>query len=793
MIKLSVHSKSNISTFVFDKATISIGSGLSTNVDLALSDENIQDIHIKILEKNNRYIALNYANDPFATLNNLPFGKKQLKNHDMLQLGESTIVFESNFDSIDNEIRETPAQELPSKKIEELSYPEIEKPIPPPHEELTTVKEIEVESKASEQLIDIDSLFEQVEQLDTETITPQKNESNFIKVDPAKEVIISNIIKELDEQNTPEEKKEKEPEAKNPTEKPVKTGFTRMGYFAILLFFIILAVISFIFFNIRQKSNYEKILAAEGVADVSMALAYAQVNHIKPQKQNWFDPEFLKNNLASVVSSDYPSFAHIDNQGHFNNCPYILRIYTSTDLDHFVILAQPAPSVLQWLIPNPTIMVDSRAMELRETNDLRSLNRLLASNTLNNTNGLEVSALIKQGNLIPLTTLANKTGNLEFSPPKALGLIRPHAENYIYNAPRYYHFGEDIMDKAIALKETPGNHYEILRLQQEMAEISRFPDILLYSSQGLRQAIEGQKALAALAPQSKFLNAYLHFNSEGKVTSSHLLLNASYSNFSSHTLETPLNKVAINEVEEEDSLVVDEDAADSLQIDLNNPLYEELLLLSTDREKALRNISGNLNNLLQSHESSPIVDFKSKLHLLVSQYESEDQEQIHKINVRLSHLYQEHADVTSELFKKYLDATNLEGFARDTVLIRTEGNVKSYLLEEDLLGQFHHIQSARNFKDLKIAVNELSSVLSLNLLPNMDQLAILENKFRAEVMDKLNEFFSISSFSSADSFLSQTHFSRENRPLLTYILNEARISKDDADFFLNKFDALSAP
>jgi len=881
MIKLTVHSKSKSTSVVFDKQTVIIGKGLSNTVDLPLPNENIQDIHLKILEQNNRFIALNYANDPFATLNDLPFGKKNLKNHDCLQIGEISINFEGSSGTA--VVQESP---LPAPSIEESVHasPMPEAALQKP-DELSSNEPSPIEQQhptiSSAVSFDIDALFREVENLSndvfpdpsskehhptlslkTETLSiepyspskkavematiltstvenPFDNETSdqddevlqsfdsesflmgsdqtlMVKpppIHPSPSIPTSQhktyqcSLVEIEETGEPDQSKESQKELENEGDAPFHQkhhnksspqGTTRLwNWNRIVLilcmsFVLFAGFVFFVYLTIREKSIEDKITAAEGVADVSMALAYAQVNHIKPQKQNWFDPEFLKNNLASVVTSDYPSLAHIDNQGHFNNCPYILRIYTSSDLDHFVILAQPSPNILQWLIPNPTIMVDSRAMELRETNDLRSLNRLLVNpNTLNSANALEISALVKQGKIIPLSTLVNQTTNQEFAPPKALGLIRPHAENYIYNAPRYYQFGESLMQKAITLSKKTGNHHEILRLQQEMTEISKFPDIILYSSQGLGEAIEGQKALAIMAPQSKFLTAYLHFNADGSVTSSHLLLNGSYSSFNPAPIESPLNKIADNDGEDQAKSPAIPNAISTVQleekIDPFLPLFIELSAIATTREQALKAISDQISALFNAHNASPILEYKNQTLLLIEHYVKEDREQSQKITTRLSHLFQEYSDIPLNQFKVYLQAAGLESFAHEQTLTLADQKIGDLPIESDIISLMHQIQFVNNFDELDQVVDVVTNHLTSTSVLSAEQLALLDNKLSADTLDKLGQFII-----SPDTLLPLSQFNVDNRATLIHVLKEARISEEDSDYYLQQFDLLAS-
>src|SRR5262249_43379368 len=143
-------------------------------------------------------------------------------------------------------------------------------------------------------------------------------------------------------------------------------------------------------------------------------------------------------------------------------------------------------------------VVDSKLMQLKKVADMKTLNRLLVnSNNLDNSNAIEVTNLVKHGELIPLNILAKKRKGQDFSPPKALILMRPGAENYIYNAPRYYQLGETILKRAIDLMEMPGSAYEMSRLKQDMSLLSKMHDMILYSSEGIQLTLDAQKAIAA--------------------------------------------------------------------------------------------------------------------------------------------------------------------------------------------------------------------------------------------------------------------------------------------------------
>lgn len=384
-MKLKLTNSNETKTLHYEKSSIAIGSGGNQFVDLNIP--NLPPLHVRFVEQNGVYSVINESNDPFVSLNGLPFRKKNLRDGDFLELAPSITIL-----------------------IEDLGC------APPP------------------------SLVP----------TPAAAKSD------SKPVLKPKPIKINDLDDEPEPAKHL-PKGKIggletvPFFKSLKTIFTLAGMTIIFAAFIFGAMYT----SAIQKSTREEITAAEGVADVAMALMYAQVNHLKPKKHNWSDPDFIRNNLNAVLTHDFPSLSHLDSHGQFANTPYILRTYTNTEFNHFIVIAQPTPGMTQWLTPHSALVIDSKLMQIRKINDLRTINRLLVQPTiLDGSKASSVTALIEQGELLPLAKLASNRPHQGYNPPKALGLIYPGAEDRIYNAPRYYRFGETIIKRALSVNES---------------------------------------------------------------------------------------------------------------------------------------------------------------------------------------------------------------------------------------------------------------------------------------------------------------------------------------------------
>lgn len=436
--------------------------------------------------------------------------------------------------------------------------------------------------------------------------------------------------------------------------------FFRIG----LSFLAIVAImIGLAYLWISDQGDEEEITVSREIADIAMALTHAQMKNIHLQNQNWADPDFITNNLTSVLAPKFSSLIDLDDYGHFHYSSYNLRIYTSNNLSQFLVIAQPTPSLVHWVIRKPTIIIDSYAMELRKTYDLKTLNRLLANaNAIEGANSNEISSLVKQGTLIPLSLLVKKNHNEGFSPPKALALIRPGAENYLYNLPRYSLLGQNLIKRTLDLAENPSESDHAV-LQQEFSTLARYPNLVLYSLGGIQQATEFQKALTLLAPNEKFLVAYLQFNAKGRIINSHLLMD-DYSSIAG--LENSLDYD--QEASKENNLLSLSPSKTAqfhqiarINIDHNDPLFLGLRSLSTSRLNALEPIGDELTSLIAAHNQLPTKDFEEKFSEIYQRYLVEDNEQSNLIKIKINE-YQQKSNLTPARFREYLRAADLGDF-----------------------------------------------------------------------------------------------------------------------------------
>jgi hypothetical protein len=711
MIKLILQAGNSPDSFSYEKTSLIIGS--AATADLILNAIDAAPEHLQIQQQGDLFFALNLAQDPFTTLNGRPFGKKQIVNGAILQIGD----WKANFYGEPQEIcRETaptvetseqvelpqPAtqpQQIEFFATEESANPAVETsklteapttastaevtesvdrsaqlssltdsemadllrqveafeeeasaisydikasapitpaalPIEPPPSPITAAvaadpalsddapaarSETNCESELPE------SYHEQREpqptpQIEIEELSPQQTLSQ----PHAHQSLKDYYLREFDEETELEASKGV-PHSAPPASDPQPLSWRPLLTIAAGLTAFIALLLAFAYISLNDRSEEEEIKAAAAVADIVMALNFAQINHTLPQNQNWSDPDFLKNNLAAILASEYAPLANVDWHGQLENAPYILRIYTGSDLSHFLVIAQPHASLSQWLIPKATIIVDSQSMELRKTADLKILNRLLVNPTLDSSNQIEIANFVQHAQVIPLAALQRNLHKTGFVTPKALAFMRPGAENLIYNAMRYYHLGESFTRKAIRLYESSEDHLDIALFMDELRQLQKFPNAVLYSAEGLKTAALAQRAVSTFSPQAKFLFAYLQFDSKGMASGSHLLIDDISSSESkgpiAWTDEMLTQRYSDDQLRNPRLFSEQGTAQGELKETSSSESLDDILVkLYLQRQKHLNSLAAEINGLIADDSHSPVANFPFKLHLLRTEY-----------------------------------------------------------------------------------------------------------------------------------------------------------------------------
>lgn len=864
MIKLTVNPDNQPVTHSFDKTTIIIGAAGSGAADVTLPGEELLDVHVKIQEINGVFYIANQANDPFVTLNSLPFGKKALKECDLLQIGNTTIKIENEpkhaaplvtpphdeeFIQTDERLEQILDRKLQAKSSDSFvftPYDKIEQEIVEEYRQLQDPLESGTPWNEEELInLDIDALVSKAEEerfqhkielnapaernslersaastpLPSPQVAPEEGMHVPLLTPLPKHQKISlkdDYLREYDD--TGDKKK-----SKSTPSLSFKWLNWEVVRWSLSIFLLVTVFVSgLIYLNAKARNSIEEFKAAEGVADVAMALTHAQMHHIKPKNQNWSDPEFLKNNLLAVLAPEYTPAFTLDTHGQFSNNNYFIRIYTSNDLSQFIVLAQPTPSLLQWVVPKATLIVDSKMMEMRKIQDIKALNRLLLSPT--NMEGItagEVSNVIKQGEVIALSELAAKSEKHGFNPPKALALLRPGAQNLVYNAPRYFRFGEAFLQRALMLADNPSDSHEVELLQADMRSLGKYPNIVLYSSLGMQTAVDSQRALNAFLPNNKLLIAYLKFNSKGGVASSHLLMDEGSSELALAS-KTPLPHTPQKETLSKDSGLTPAGQNGKLgEVEPNHPLYLQLCALKKQLQHPLDAYEEELTTLFENSDRATVIAFFDRMERLLQKgkeryadhpekldktsaalhfisalerflkkYDTEVEAKNEQAIQALEKLYQEYSALPLAHFIAYIRAAELEDFVKEHIDLedkdtnpQTKTEISTRLIEE-LIAQ---IRKAQSWNELKLRVDDVAGQLKLEKLPDPKKLIAYQSETRQQVVEKLNDFL----LSSTKS-LPKSEYTENNRMVLAHIMRTAWVvDSDEFEYYINEFELRS--
>lgn len=530
MIKLAFQLARTVER-VYESSRVVIGLESPDLIDVPMDDSTLLVDHLVIIDSDGEFWALNQTNDPFVTVNGRPFGRKILRNGDRLMIGGVAIIFEGEAQSPQSAI----ATIIPmlERKISEHQSETVQRATPTVRPEKTAVVKQQVAFGDDREVLallqEVDALAPptafKMTQMDSERTEQDLFEALLSEAASTTEAPIGladPLPPSLLQPNLLQPTEDRRQSTTAPAPEPGLSWnlWAAMGAFLGLL---ILGVGIGIFATFSEQSDQQEYLAAQNLSDVAMALTYAQIHQVKPQNQNWTDPDFIRANVDRVLNGYFATSVDIDPQGYLKDNPYLLRIYTNHDASQFLLMAQPAFSLWHWFTRQHSILLDSTAMELRRTGDLRALNRLMSNpNALTGSNALEVSRVVREAELITLKALAKESRHREFIPPRELKIVLPGAENLVHNAPRYYRFGEPVLDALSKVGEeaTP----ELKNLGEQLQRFRRLSRLVLYTSEDKSIANRAYRTLKKHFPSESALVGYLTFHPQtGAYVSSQLL------------------------------------------------------------------------------------------------------------------------------------------------------------------------------------------------------------------------------------------------------------------------------
>lgn len=765
MIKITVKSKESSRSYEFYKKEISIGSSELEPCDLTLPYERLQPEHIRIEEEKDRFIIRNIANDPFITLNNLPFGRRIINDQDVVEIGGTLIHFEGVLTPEGHDANDFP---LLSTKgaLGAIVEDAMERTgmVIPDDEEIEQEEEIKALMEEYQEIESEFTLQEDIPRAEEEAPPPQKQQKTPVILD----------LSDNDQEPFPFKTRQEDEENIESKEEngsffqdiPLKIKI--IGITLLMALFIMLMVLAGAFWKFKKESEHKVIQVSRAVADISLALTYAKIHHITPLQHNWSSPQFLKSSVASSLSPYHFSNLKLEGNGKIHE-DYLLRIYTNKENSRFVIIAQPEPSVFHnFMIPD-SLVVDSSLMTIRRVNDLKALNRLLIDpEQLHSPGRDEVAQILKSHQIVSMDSLADDQNINGFKTPDHLKERYPGAENYIYNSPRYSQVGERIMSDAIEISTNPANSSEIRKIKDMLGTVSKLPFSVIYTTKGKDHAVNAKIAIATLH-QEPPLVAYIDYNPI------------------SHAITSTLVREEDSPSKKETSQVAQSEIISSLFVKPakeSNPLLSKLTELSTKRKRELLNLSQELQRLLDKEiedpGSSPIKTIKQKAEALIVQIE--------ELNIwtlkELHKLYGQHKDIPLSEFLDYVQGSGLKYLASNELFpLQKNGEKVQCSFAEEATESIAGIDKASNFEALYSAIDKASHYLSCETSEDPQLIIAFQNQVKGKVIEKLNTLLLVEKHD-----IDSEEWSEKNLETLRAALKKAWIfDPEEQNFYLNEF------
>lgn len=734
------HTLPDVRTFLHLPITI----GSDKMAALALPQLSLLPVHLKIVDEEGIPTLINAANDPFATVNGLSFGKKKLKNNDIIALSCASILFEIIQDPSLSSGNHGAAAPLLADNKENGAHKGTEEEISLP---ITLSFENEV----------IPFEDEEIDENQWEALLKENNPLPSKGQGKPSSSLKDDYLKDLEDKET-----------SLPEENEVSHLYQAWKWILLFTFSLITiagAAGTIIYFSMSDKAEAQETKAMQGTADIAMALTHARLNGITPHNHNWSDTEFIRSNLQAILP-DIPSHASgIDAMGQFNTCPYTLRIYTSRDLSHFFLVAQPSPSFLNWLLPPQLIVIDSHLMEIRIVDDVKNLNRLLAqSDPIDEPQVKEITALVEKGTLMPLSKLAKDARCPDFAPPKKLAWHYPGSENLIYNAPRYFRIGCPILQHCAHLVSSEGSSHTVAALRQSIDKLPGFHHFVLYTQEGPAAAARAREGLNQFLTCDKFIFGYLSLDETHQPQEVRLLKDNE--EFPVAALKTSPEGGTGNTKESNIS-----------SINRDHPIYIQLQALLAEREREMKSLANQLIESVQRNQLQPYPQHKNDIEPLFSRYLTADDKYQALLANSIVSLYRHYPHTSPYEMSEIAKALHLEAF----ILQNEETAAINHPWKEKVESMFEKIDTAHTLQDLSESVAEANRVINEeSTVPGGETIAYHE-KLHTHLLTQLKKFLlphhahTVVQSSDADA-------------LKTLLSLEHIVQADEKTFYLDKFD-----
>ncbi len=561
------------------------------------------------------------------------------------------------------------------------------------------------------------------------------------------------------------------------------------------------------YFVLSHMSNEFLLLeykVGQGIADLGMAMIHTQVTQNTDRPTQRISPNSVASHLDAVLASPYREKCVVNITGTFSFKGYTLDIYTSKNLDNFVVIAEPVPSLWDLVLPKSVMIVDGEHFQVRRVKVPLPWSDLFANTkSLDEINPFSLSQLISQASVIPLEALNLAEPHNGFTVPKDLTDVAPGANNYIYSAPRYYKFSEFSLDLARQFKDNIHNaqadidiEEQRFYLQRTMEKMYPYSNIILYSSKGKLSSLTAEYGTRAALPTTSLLFAYIKFEPTTKlIESAHLLTSKEFTQYiETNKLPKPVvegesksERVYFSGLQKITESGLDKDSHLST---LSKKIITKVKKLTKNRNTDLQEISTELHTLIKAEKSMPPEEFKQRKKELTDKYDAI--QSIHKklITNGLDLLYAESLtefpNVNLPLLYELIKDDKLQSFLSHKLTLKYKASKSldpNNLTHEELI---RIILASDTLEQLDEALSSLSEVLRPEKMPDPVQLQSFKSTVRSETLQKLNNFL----LSPKTTQLPINFYLKNDRLLNNILLNANITQRDEKNFYLKEFDNL---
>ncbi|MFT4553617.1 MAG: hypothetical protein ACI9S8_002258, partial [Chlamydiales bacterium] len=566
--------------------------------------------------------------------------------------------------------------------------------------------------------------------------------------------------------------------------------------------FLCMGVITAGTYMVVEGQNQEKeTFASQGLTDLSMAMLYKQL--YDPQGPTDINsPNFSENYVRPILEDKVFETSPFETTNFLNDVSYEIAVYLNPERNRFLLLARPIQDMVQDFLPKGILIIDSNDMVVRRSLDAEPLDKLLeGKDSLEGVSDFDLSTMVFETEPLLLPYLDAGDPANGFSPPRKLEEMRPGSGNRIYNAPRYRLLTKALMDKGQVLFTGEANQDDIHTFRRMAKNLSDLDELIYYSNEGIEGAQEGYRALRTYVAGSVPILGYLTYDPEtGSLASSHLLQEKDYpevlevAKFDPSVVSDQGASVANREV-----LLVEGDAVSGAILEDTQAmedlpgveaLDEALLQIVAAKKQDLEEISIQMSELVDRHNREMVENFGDKYLALFDKYQKINADFEKNIHTDLETLYHQYTSDDpqkySSGFYKAVEGAQLSSYVSN----KLKSDIYKYrgkpLEKKDMEALMRRVVDSGTLSELSLRVEQLSSLLSSNLLSDASERVLYENMLRAKVLRKLSDLIL-----SPEAKKTKDMFQKANRQYLDLILRNSNVSEEDERrFYLAEFDSL---